>query len=283
MRGATGFWSGLLAVVCGLLPGNLLAQSQQVRVNLSTAEYEAAIAQARESESEWSPVQVTAFEQRDETRYSIVLERGNALPWIEKHLLTPQEFQDQFDAYLGQGFRPVSVALSQVDEQPRLTAIWQKRGEPGWQLSTGVSEPEFSDLAETYRTRSLHPASVSGIEVEGRVEFVVLWEAGPAETEAALSIDPAKFRDESAAREKQGFAPRSVQAYRSNGKSQLAVVWDKQPKTAATTEVRALASQNELNDLIESQRNGRFTIQSLSSTLIDGRPAYSVILKPNGR
>lgn len=282
MRRTSGFLLGLLATIVGLLPQGLIAQEQRVRVNLSTADYETAIAEARGSE--WAPVQVTAFEQRDGTRYSVVLERGTGLPWIEKHLLTPQEFQDQFEAYLGQGFRPVSVALSQVDEQPRVTAIWQKRGEPGWQLSTGLSEPEFSDLAETYRTRSLHPASVSAIEVAGRAEFVVLWETGPAETEAALALDPARFRDESAAREKLGFAPRSVQAYHANGKSRLAVVWEKQPKAAEnTTEVRALASQNELNDLIESQRNGRFSIQSLSSTLIDGRPAYSVILKTTGR
>lgn len=272
--------TGVLAVAIWSMSQLLCAQDQQIRFDLSPDEYAAVITQAREGD--WSPVQVTAYEQGDTSRFAVVLERGVQTQWLEKHLLTPQEFQDQFEAYLGQGFRPVSVAVSPVGEQPRVSAIWQKRGEAGWHLSTGVSPSAFSDLAAEYRDRTLHAASVSGIEVAGQTEYVVLWEAGPAETEASLAVDPARFREEAAARDKKGFVPRSVQAFRANGRARLAVVWEKRPRQDGT-EVRALASQNELNDLVQSQRSGKFRIQSLSSALIDGRPAFSVILKTNGR
>jgi hypothetical protein len=264
----------LTAAICGREP-MVWAADQEVRFDLSAGAYADVIARARDLGL--APVQVGVYQERGEPRFAVVLQRGVTTPWIEKHLLTPQEFQDQFDAYLGQGYRPVSLGLIEVRGQPRLSAIWQKRAEPGWQLSTGVAPAQFDELAAVYGQRQLQPAVVAGVEIEGRAEFVVLWEVAQGVTQTQLSLSARTFREEAAARQQMGYRPRSVQVYRLGREEKMAVVWSKLPGEP-TREVRALASRNELTDLLSSQQAGRLRIESLSTTMVDGQPAFTVIL-----
>ena len=272
----------LVVLLAGMAAGSfglerkVLAADQEVRFDLSAQAYADVVARARELDL--APVQVGVYEEDGEPRFAVVLERGVTTPWIEKHLLTPQEFQDQFEAYLGQGYRPVSLGLIETGGLPRLSAIWQKRAEPGWQLSTGVGSAQFEELAALYGERRLQPAVVAGVEIEGQTEFVVLWEVGETATQTNLSLSAGKFREETAAKEQLGYRPKSVQAYRSRGEQKVAVVWSKQPREQAR-EVRALASRNELSDLPSSQQAGQLRIESLTSTMVDGKPAFTVILE----
>jgi hypothetical protein len=253
------------------------AQDATVRLDLTTEQYAAALKEAVGNGS--APSQLAVYTEGAAPRFAVVLEPDIDTPWIEKHLLAPQEFQDQFEAYLGQGFRPVSVAVAQEGDAPRFSAIWWKRGEPTWHLHLDVTAERLPELATEYADRDLRPVSVLGYDTAGETRFATLWEAGRTETEFDLSLTVDEYRQRAATRAKASYHPSSIHAYPVAGGTRIAAVWNKRPKgDKSVAEVRAWASHNELSDFVKTgTRGGRIT--SFSSTMVEGTPVFSVIVE----
>jgi ribulose bisphosphate carboxylase small subunit len=283
MRKHCSFADRALLCACLLLCGTSLATAQDVRVRLDlTAEqYSAALKEAADEGG--GPSQLAVYSVGGEDRFALVLEPDLNVPWLEKRLLAPQEFQDQFEAYLGQGYRPVSVAVSQAGDAPRFSAIWWKQGEPTWHVHLDVTPEQLPELSREYAARELRPISLLGYNDAGQTRFAAVWEAGRPETEFDLALTTDEYRKSVAARSKSGFQPASLHAYVSAQGPRVAAVWVKRPRNdGVVSEVRSLASRNEFSDFVRTgTRGGRVT--HLSSTMVEGTPVFSVIVERNAK
>lgn len=273
----------VLWCLCVLLGGTSLATAQdaRLRIDLTTEEYAAALKDATEEGG--GPSQLAVYNAGDEPRFAVVLEPMVNVPWLEKHLLTPQEFQDQFEAYLGQGFRPVSVAVSQAGDAPRFSAIWWKQREPAWHVHLDVTPEQLPELSREYAERELRPISLLGYQDAGQTRFAAVWETGRPETEFDLALTTDEYRKSAATRSKGGFEPASLHAYNSANGPRVAAVWIKRPRNDTTvSEVRSLASRNEFSDFVRTgTRGGRVT--HLSSTMVEDQPVFSVIVERHAK
>lgn len=73
---------------------------------------------------------VYALEEQE--RYAAIWEKGNGPAFVARHGLMPQAYQQEFDHWVGQGFRLKLVNGYAVAGQERYAAIWEKVNGPAF-------------------------------------------------------------------------------------------------------------------------------------------------------
>lgn len=265
--------TGLELLPPGLGAGGAVqaAEPQIVRYDLNATEYRQLV--QNEQPNGYVPVTISSYDRQGTLNYAVIMERQPApVPWAERHQLSPEEFQDNFDALLAQGLRPISLSACQVRGDVKMSGIWQKLTGK-WQARIGCTAEEFAALTAEYREFDLQPAVISGYEQAGQPKFAVLWLPSEDDTRTSLDVTSVQFNDQSRQLEKGRWAPQFIQPYTINGQTRLAAIW-KQDR-AGSVQSRSLASTGEFNDLVDSMRRQGYLLRSLNGYARDTQTRLS--------
>ncbi|MFP5345561.1 MAG: serine hydrolase [Actinomycetes bacterium] len=150
-----------------------------------------------------------------------------AAPWVARHGLDSAAYQDAFNAYQRQGYRPIHVAGYDTSQGARYAAIWEQTSGPAWQARHGLTAEQHQAtfdalVAQGYRLRSL-----SGYTDGGRARFASVWErsGGPA-FQARHGLDGAAYQVTFTDLANRGYRLRSVSGYTENGVVRYAAFWE---------------------------------------------------------
>ena len=73
----------------------------------------------------YRPVHVSGYDVNGSARYVVIMERKSGPAWVARHGMTSQQYQDEFDDFYYQGFRPKAVSGFAVSGgQERYVALW---------------------------------------------------------------------------------------------------------------------------------------------------------------
>ncbi|OKH35366.1 hypothetical protein NIES2101_37735 [Calothrix sp. HK-06] len=72
-------------------------------------------------------VKISGYSLNGEDRYAAIWEKSSSGAWVARHSMSSQEYQDEFERYFYQGYRPIWVNGYTVNGQDRYTAIWESQ------------------------------------------------------------------------------------------------------------------------------------------------------------
>ena len=117
----------------------------------------------------------------DGSRFAAIWVKQSGPPFVARHGMTSQEYQQQFDQLVGQqGFCLVDVSGYAVGGQDRYAAIWEKK-----ELSA-ICRPARHDIAaipqqfdQLVGQQGFRLTLVDGYTVAGQDRYAAIWEKSP--------------------------------------------------------------------------------------------------------
>lgn len=147
--------------------------------------------------------------------------------WVARHGLTSSAYQDEFNKWVGQGYRLTYVSGYEVNGSARYAAIWDKASGPAWVARHGLTSAQYQAEFNTWVAQGFRPVLVNGYGVGGSDYYVAIFEksnAGGAWV-ARHGMSATQYQAEFDKWTGQGFRPLHISAYTVAGQARFAAVW----------------------------------------------------------
>jgi hypothetical protein len=161
-------------------------------------------------------------------RYAAIWAKVGPKEWVARHGMTSDQYQQEFDKFVGQGFRLVVVDGYEVDGAARFAAIWNKVSSPPWAARHGLTgsayQAEFNKLVgQGYRL-----VWVNGYTVKGQDRYAAIWEKSPGPPFVARhGMTSAEYQAEFNKQVGLGFRLVVVSGYAVGSEARYAAIWQK--------------------------------------------------------
>jgi polyglycine hydrolase-like protein len=107
-------------------------------------------------------VDVSGYSVGAEARYAAIWKKQDCPPYVARHGLTAAAYQQQFDTWTGQGYRPKLVDGYNVQGQDFYAAIFEKSSGPAWVARHGLSPAAYQQQFNLWVGQGYRLAWVSG-------------------------------------------------------------------------------------------------------------------------
>lgn len=150
---------------------------------------------------------------------------GNA--FIARHNLTAAQYQQVFDQYTPQGYRPVVISGYTVNGTPYFAGIWEKAGGVAWQAKHNLSAQQYQDAFNQFTAQGYKPTCVTGYTNGGQAAYAAIFEKVATPQWSARHGIPGNFYQyEFDNYYYQGYTPTFITGYNVNNSVQFAGVWN---------------------------------------------------------
>jgi hypothetical protein len=219
---------------------------------------------------------VSAYDVAGEPHYAVVWQKRPAVAWAERHDLSAEDFQDNFDVLLGQGYRPISLSVSNTRGAVRYNAIWERSEGQVRYTGFGQSEDDHLKTVAVYQRDGYRPIAVSGFTINGEPRFAAIWEKaeGPA-FEMQLDLTPDTLNAAEQKLVPQGYRPVHVTGYEVAGKPHFTAIWEQ--RQGGQFDLRSDVKPEELQALPARMAQGGFFPSSFTAYTIAGQPRFVVL------
>ena len=159
--------------------------------------------------------------------FSSVWVRDGAGPWYEWHNMTATDYQNKFDSYAGQGYRPISVSGYQNGGVNNFGAIWLYAPGIGYSGIHNASSAQYQTFVNNAITNGLTPQVVDGYAVgaspSASDDYISIWANLPVTAaEARHGLTSAQYQSFYNTYAPQGYRVSNVSAYEINGSTYFA-------------------------------------------------------------
>jgi hypothetical protein len=165
----------------------------------------------------------------DGSRYAALWVKDEAaVPFVARHGMTSQQYQQEFDTWTGQGYRLSLVNGYTVNSQDRYAAIWQKKAGPIFVARHGLSSQVYQQEFNKWTGQGFRLKLVSGYSVGQQDRYAAIWEKseGPAWV-ARHGLSAQAYQQEFDNWVGQGFRLKLVSGYSVAGQERYAAIWEK--------------------------------------------------------
>lgn len=180
---------------------------------------------------------VTGYTVNNSPRFAAIWEKRPTAAWVARHGLTSTGYQNAFNAYTSQGYRPVLVNGYTVSNSDRYVAIWDKSpGTGAWVARHGLTGAQYQSAFNTFIAQGFRLRHVSGYAVAGQARYAAIWEK-PAASEAGVAwvarhgLTSAQYQAEVNRLVPQGYRIVGVSGYGVNGVDYYAALFEKKGTT----------------------------------------------------
>lgn len=172
-------------------------------------------------------VDVSGYAVGGQARYAAIWEKSPGPAWEARHGLTAAQYQAQFNALLGQGYRLICVSGYEVNGQDQYAAIWEKSSGPAWVARHGLTGAQYQAEFDRLAGQGYRLAHVSGYPVGGQARYAAIWvrASGPA-WQARHGVSGAAYQQEFEDLRYQGYRPLQVSGFGIGGRDYYAGVWE---------------------------------------------------------
>lgn len=119
---------------------------------------------------------VSGYTVNNDPRYAALWEKRPSPAWVARHGLTSAQYQDAFNTYVSQGYRPVLVNGYTVNGQDRYVAIWDKSPSGAWVARHGMTSAGYQSTFDTLVGQGYRLKHVSGYAVGNEDRYAAIWE-----------------------------------------------------------------------------------------------------------
>ena len=152
------------------------ASCQYTSYNIPEAKYQSVYdnyAKIKDNRPTW----VDGFEYKGKTYYNVIFNKCyTKVPWVARHGLTSQQYQQAFNEYKGKGYR-----LYQVDSYLRgdtiyYAAIFVKDTWPAWAAYHGQTSSQFQTTFDQLTKQGYRLVNFSTVKTKGTVYYTSLYD-----------------------------------------------------------------------------------------------------------
>jgi hypothetical protein len=187
------------------------------------------------------------------TKYAGIWEQRGGPPWVERHGLSPEEYQQLVDDLAGQGYRPLHVSGHSVGGEDRYATIWEQRDGPPWIARHRLTGAQYQQVIDDLSGQGYRPIDVSAYTVAGEDRFATIWEQrqSPPWVERH-GLRSQEYQQLVEALAGQGFRPLHVSGHSIGGEGRYATIWEQRdgPPWVARHRLTAAEYQQVVDDLV---------------------------------
>jgi hypothetical protein len=170
----------------------------------------------------------SAFTEGSPDRYAAIWAKIGPSEWVARHGMTSEQYQQEFDKFVGQGFRLVTVDGYEIDGSDRYAAIWNKVSSPPWEAHHGMTSAAYQAEFDKLVSQGFRLVWVNGYTVQGQDRYAAIWEKsqGPAfiaRHGMTSDVYQAEFNKHVA----DGFRLVVVSGYAIGGEARYAAIWQR--------------------------------------------------------
>ena len=197
-------------------------------------------------------VWVSAHDIGGAARFEGIWERRGGPALEARHNLTPEAYQQAFDALTKQGFRLLHVSGYSSGGAPRYAAIFEKSAGPAWVARHAMDAGAYQTAFNTFIQQGYRLKEVSGFSAGGKDQYAAIWEkAGGPPWLARNGVPDGWYQNLFDNCYYQGYTPSYVNAFSSGPGGKLNVIWENPNFSAADLDfihktMQAYLAQNQI-------------------------------------
>jgi hypothetical protein len=199
---------------------------------------------------------VNGYTLNTQDRYAAIWEQKSAPPFVARHGMSSQAYQQEFNTLVGQGYRLKLVSGYSVSGQDRYAAIWEKSAGPQWVARHGMTPQQYQQEFNTFVGQGFRLKLVSGYSAAGQELYAAIWEKdnGPAFV-ARHGMTSQQYQQEFNTHVSQGFRLVWVSGYRHGSDERYAAIWEQSPSApwVARHGMTSPGYQHEFTNLVGDQ------------------------------
>ncbi|HEY2838107.1 MAG TPA: hypothetical protein VGJ26_03090, partial [Pirellulales bacterium] len=172
---------------------------------------------------------VSGYEVAGQARYAAIWEKKDCTAFVAHVGLTPQQYQQEFDQLIGDGFRLKLVDGYTVGGEDRYATIWDKSPGPAFVARHGMTAGDLEQqLDQLVGQQGYCLTDVSGYEAGGQERYAALWEKNDCPPFIARSgLTAQGYQQQFDRWVGQGFRLKLVVGYKVRGEDRYAAIWEK--------------------------------------------------------
>jgi cytochrome c biogenesis factor len=176
--------------------------------------------------------------------YAALWDKSASSAWVARHGMTSDQYQAEFDKYVGQGYRLVQVSGYGLNGKDYYAAIWDKSPSAAWVARHRMTSAEYQAEFDKYVGQGYRLVQVSGYGVNGKDYYAAIWDKSPSTAWVARhGMTSDQYQAEFDKYVGQGYRLVQVSGYGVNGKDYYAAIWDKSPSGAWVARHRMTSAQ----------------------------------------
>ena len=127
-------------------------------------------------------VHVAGYEVRGAARYAAIWEKKSGPAMRTHHGMTSAVYQQKFNTYSKQGYRPTHISGYDVKGKPYFAAIWEKKSGPAWVARHNMTGAKYQQEFNLWKSKGYRLVKVSGYAAGTSARYAAIWEknSGPS-------------------------------------------------------------------------------------------------------
>ena len=213
--------------------------------------------------------------------FAAIWEMNVGITWAAHHNMTAAVYQQKFDEYAKQGYRPVMVDGYANGNAINFVAVWEKTSGPAWVAHHNMSAADYQAKFNTYQQQGYRLKWVSGYALGNDVYFAAIWDKSVgslwiAKHNMTAAVYQSTFNDLVG----QGYRPTLVSAYNVGNTDYYAAIWERKSGSAwvARHRMTGMGYQNEF----DNQLYTGFKPVNVSGYARDGKANFAAIWESTG-
>jgi hypothetical protein len=119
---------------------------------------------------------VSGYTINNNPTFTCIFERRPSPAWVAHHGMTSTQYQQNFNTYVGQGYRLVLVNGYTVNDVDYYVALWDQSPSGPWVARHGLSSSEYQDAFNNHTSQGYRLTHVSGYAVGNEIRYASIWE-----------------------------------------------------------------------------------------------------------
>jgi hypothetical protein len=198
----------------------------QARHGLSSAAYQQFF--DRMVAEGYRPAAVRGYAVGGQATYAALFEKRPGPAFVARHGIDGRAYQQEFDRWTRQGYRPVDVSGFTVGGADRYTVIYEKAAGPAFRAFHGITSQRYQTEFDAAMRDGFRPVRVSGYTINGVDHYAAIFvqRSGPAFA-ARHGLTSAQYQQAFDQLGRDGFKLTHISSWQSGGQGRYAALWEK--------------------------------------------------------
>jgi hypothetical protein len=218
--------SGAALAAASTLPSAAVAQPWAARHGLNPAQYQAVFDQM--TAQGYRPLTVDGYNVAGGVYYAAIWVQEPGPGWVARHGMAPAQYQQAFNDFTSQGYRPRWISAYPGPAGVLYAAIFDKSPVASWVARHGMTPAQYQAAFDQFGAQGYHLTCVSASLDGGGTVMAGLWEKSPTGAWVARhGLDSAQYQQAFDQFSAQGYQPRQLKGYGAPGGQRFAAIFDK--------------------------------------------------------
>ena len=170
---------------------------------------------------------VSGYAVGNEAHYAAIWHKKDCPPFVARHGLTAAQYQQEFDKWVGQGYRLKLVSGYSVGGADHYAAIWEMTPGPDFVARHGLSAQAYQQEFDKWTGQGYCLTLVSGYSAGGQDRYAAIWEKKQCPAYVARhGLTSQAYQQEFDKWTGQGYRLMLVSGHKVGGNQSYAAIWE---------------------------------------------------------